>query len=88
MCTDSEYEGVNVTGKIALIVRGNCTAGVKIKNAASHGAKGVILYNNFAGNDYILPTLGPGINVEVGTGSVFESYRTDGLARILCRPAS
>jgi aminopeptidase Y len=74
MCTDSEYEGVNVTGKIALIVRGNCTAGVKIKGAASHGARGVILYNNFAGDDYILPTLGPGINVEVGAESGPNEY--------------
>lgn len=73
MCVDSEYSGVNVTGKIALIVRGDCTAGVKIKGAASHGAKAVILYNNFNGSDYILPTLGPGINVEVSRCSVPES---------------
>ena len=64
MCEDSEYKGINVTDKIALIVRGDCTAGVKIKGAARHGAKAVLLYNNFAGSDYILPTLGPGINVE------------------------
>ncbi|KAF2679690.1 Zn-dependent exopeptidase, partial [Lentithecium fluviatile CBS 122367] len=76
MCSDSEWGGVNVNDKIALIVRGSCTAGVKIKGAASHGAKAVILYNNFSGEDYIFPTLGPGINVEdiVPTGIVsFET---------------
>jgi hypothetical protein len=65
MCSESDYSGVNVTDKIALIIRGGCTAGVKIKNAASHGAKAVLLYNDFAGPQFVQPTLGPGINVEV-----------------------
>jgi hypothetical protein len=69
MCNESDYAGVNVTGKIALVIRGGCTAGIKIKNAASHGAKAVLLYNDFAGPQFVEPTLGPGINVEVRSTS-------------------
>ena len=38
-----------VTGKIALLERGFCTFGVKVKNAQNAGAMAVIVANNVAG---------------------------------------
>ncbi len=43
---DSDYDGVNVKGKLALISRGETTFAEKTAVAASHGAIGVIFYNN------------------------------------------
>lgn len=39
----------NLSGKIALIVRGGCTFAEKINNAAALGAVGAIIYNNTTG---------------------------------------
>lgn len=40
----------NLTGKIALIDRGVCNFGVKVRNAAAKGAIGVLVANNVAGD--------------------------------------
>jgi Zn-dependent M28 family amino/carboxypeptidase len=48
-CEASDYTGVDVAGKIALIKRGNCTFALKAKNAADAGAVGAIVYNNVPG---------------------------------------
>ncbi|MEO6949356.1 MAG: M36 family metallopeptidase [Ginsengibacter sp.] len=39
-----------ITGKIALIDRGNCAFAIKVKNAQTAGAKAVIIINNDAAN--------------------------------------
>ncbi len=43
---ESDYEGKDVSGKIALVQRGEISFSEKAKTAAEHGAKGVIVYNN------------------------------------------
>ncbi|KFN87496.1 cell envelope proteinase A (LPXTG motif) [Streptococcus equinus JB1] len=44
--TKEELEGVDLTGKLALIQRGGLTFSEKIANATAHGAEGVIIFNN------------------------------------------
>ena len=57
-CDAAAYEGVDLTGAIALVSRGSCTFGSKSQAAAAAGAVGVVLYNNTAGA--LSPTLGEG----------------------------
>lgn len=66
-CEAADWDGVDVSGKIALISRGACTFGTKSLNAAEAGASGAIIYNNGDGplngtlggpNDAFAPTTG------------------------------
>ncbi|EQB50099.1 peptidase family M28 [Colletotrichum gloeosporioides Cg-14] len=57
-CLPEAFEGIDATGKLALIKRGVCAISDKIKNAKAAGALGVILYNNVPGDDIVKPTLG------------------------------
>jgi len=43
---EDDYEGVDVSGKIVVVLRGDITFEAKIANAKSHGAVGVIVVNN------------------------------------------
>ncbi|KEP49039.1 aminopeptidase Y [Rhizoctonia solani 123E] len=45
-CDVSDYDGLDVKGKIALIARGSCTFSVKSTLAKNAGAAGAIIYNN------------------------------------------
>jgi Zn-dependent M28 family amino/carboxypeptidase len=45
-CEATDFEGVDVTGKIALISRGSCTSKDKADNALAAGATAVLIYNN------------------------------------------
>lgn len=47
--TKNELENLDLTGKIALIQRGDITFGEKVLNAAEKGALAVIIYNNIEG---------------------------------------
>ncbi|KAL4262893.1 Peptide hydrolase [Pleurotus pulmonarius] len=49
-CTPADFEGIDATGKIALIQRGECTFAIKNQNAKAAGAVGVVVYNNADGN--------------------------------------
>ncbi|MGZ7204866.1 PA domain-containing protein, partial [Streptococcus pyogenes] len=46
---DKDYDGKTLTDKIALIERGDLTFSEKVANAIKHGAAGVIIFNNKAG---------------------------------------
>ncbi len=46
----SDYNGIEVTGKIALVRRGSNTFEEKAKAAAAAGAKALIVYNNTSGD--------------------------------------
>lgn len=46
----SDYIGIEVSGKIALVRRGVSSFEDKVKTAAAYGAKGVIIYNNVSGS--------------------------------------
>ncbi|WP_407332883.1 M28 family metallopeptidase [Enterovibrio sp. 27052020O] len=44
-CEASDFDGVDVTGKVAVIQRGGCTFDAKVVNAENAGAVGVIVFN-------------------------------------------
>lgn len=48
--TDAEVASLDLTGKIALIERGDITFKEKVENVASKGALGAVIYNNVAGD--------------------------------------
>nr|WP_039813052.1 DUF4910 domain-containing protein [Jeotgalibacillus malaysiensis] len=47
--TVEDVAGLDLSGKIALIQRGNISFGQKVLNAAERGAAGVVIYNNVDG---------------------------------------
>ncbi|TDZ37088.1 Aminopeptidase Y [Colletotrichum trifolii] len=57
-CLPGSLDGIDATGKLALIKRGVCAISEKIKLAKAAGAIGVILYNQVPGDDITKPTLG------------------------------
>ncbi|KAG7117544.1 Leucine aminopeptidase 2 like protein [Verticillium longisporum] len=57
-CFADQWEGIDATGKFALVKRGACAISEKLKLAASKGAVGVILYHNLPGNAITGATLG------------------------------
>ncbi|MDD1783362.1 M20/M25/M40 family metallo-hydrolase [Enterovibrio sp. ZSDZ35] len=44
-CTASDFDGVDVAGKVAVIQRGGCTFDAKVVNAEAAGAVGAIVFN-------------------------------------------
>ena len=58
----SDFEGKNLTGKIALVKRGDITLAEKAQNAKDSGAVGIIIVNNeeqlFSASSLALPALG------------------------------
>ena len=77
---DSDYDGVNVRGKLALISRGETTFAEKTAVAAAHGAIGVIFYNNVENElmnldltDALLPAIA--ISLEDGERLISDSRR-------------
>ncbi len=48
-CEASDFDGLDVTGKVAVIQRGGCSFNDKVVNAQGAGATGVIVFNQ--GND-------------------------------------
>ena len=46
---ESEYAGIDVTGKVVFVSRGTLSFAVKANNALSRGAVGVVVYNNESG---------------------------------------
>ncbi|KAF2727132.1 Zn-dependent exopeptidase [Polyplosphaeria fusca] len=49
-CNASDFDGIDLTGSIALVHRGVCESGIKNRLAAAKGALGVVIYNNGEGN--------------------------------------
>ncbi|KAI0555457.1 peptidase family M28 [Xylaria curta] len=47
-CFEDQWEGIDATGKLALVKRGSCAIADKLRLARAHGALGVILYHNTA----------------------------------------
>ena len=48
-CTAADWEGVDATGRIALVHRGECTFAIKSTLAKEAGAAAVVIWNNAAG---------------------------------------
>ncbi len=62
---EEDYEGLDLAGKVALVTRGGITFTDKVKYAAMHNAKAIIVCNNQPGtlsmaindNDYLIPAV-------------------------------
>lgn len=58
-----DYEGLDVTGKVAVVSRGDITFVEKMENAAAAGAIAIVVYNNQPGtiamaiDDYVIPAV-------------------------------
>ena len=75
-----DYEGLDVTGKVALVQRGVISFYEKVDNAADAGAVACIVYNNVSGDIYMDLTdsesLIPAVSITLANGS----YIIDALA--------
>ena len=76
---EDDYANIDVTGKIAVVERGDIAFSAKVKNAHDHGAIGCIIYNHTsdtmgyfdfssANEDDLIPTLGVGHETGVELG--------------------
>ena len=61
---EADYEGLDVTGKIAVVQRGTLNFGTKAENASKAGAVACIIYDNVSGSllnaaleTYFIPTI-------------------------------
>ncbi|MFI9530588.1 M20/M25/M40 family metallo-hydrolase [Micromonospora rosaria] len=85
-CEASDFDAVDVTGKIALLQRGTCGFGDKVANAEAAGAIGAIVMNQGNGTptenpdryDLLIGTLGapvgiPAVSVSYDTGAAFAT---------------
>ncbi len=85
-CEASDFAGVDVVGKIALVQRGTCAFGDKVANAEAAGAIGAIMMNQGNGTpeanadryDLFAGTLGapvgiPAVSVSYNTGAQFAT---------------
>jgi len=76
--------GPNMSGKIALITRGNCNFTVKVKQAQLQGAVAVIMVNNVAGAPIIMGGTDntvtiPAVMVSDVDGALFATQLANGL---------
>ena len=89
-CEATDFDGLDITGKVALIQRGTCTFREKVDNAAAAGAAAVVLFNEGqpGRTDVINGTLGgpnaaiPTVDTSFALGA---SSRTE--LRRVARPA-
>ena len=81
-CEATDYTGVDVAGKIALIKRGSCTFAIKAQLAGAAGAVGAIIYNNVPGP--VSGTLSDPANGSIPVGGISD---VDGAA-LAARPGA
>ncbi|MDR7301840.1 M28 family metallopeptidase [Haloactinomyces albus] len=74
-CEAGDYDGVDVSGTVALIKRGACTFAKKQQLAADHGASAAIIYNNVEGT--LNGTLGGAEAGAIPTAAVSKSIGAD-----------
>ncbi|KAK3319521.1 hypothetical protein B0T19DRAFT_375028 [Cercophora scortea] len=83
MCLPEQWEGIDATGKLALVKRGICAVSTKLKLAKAHGALGVILYNQIPGTVISTPTLGAeNIGLLIPTGIIPLEVATAWIPRL------
>ncbi|WP_341719277.1 M28 family peptidase [Micromonospora sp. FIMYZ51] len=79
-CEASDFAGVDVTGKIALMQRGTCGFGEKVANAEAAGAAGAIIMNQGNGTPEANPDrydlFAGTLSAPVGIPTVAVSYDT------------
>ena len=66
-CEASDFDGLDVTGKVALMQRGSCGFGDKAANAAAAGAGGAVIFNEGqpGRTDVVEGTLGEPVQIPV-----------------------
>jgi hypothetical protein len=69
-CNAEDYRGLNGAGRIAFIMRGNCTFVTKLNFAKSYNYSAVIIVNNLPGRP---PTTRIGANFETNLPTLFLS---------------
>ncbi|KAI1779520.1 peptidase family M28 [Hypoxylon cercidicola] len=81
-CFEDQWEGIDATGKLALVKRGTCAIADKLKLAKAHGAVGVIMYNNAPGtpSSATLGAENAGLLVPIGT--IYEDVGASWKARL------
>ena len=64
-CEASDFDGVDVTGKVALMQRGSCDFAVKVQNAEAAGAAASIIFNEGqeGRTDVVFGTLGGAVGI-------------------------
>ncbi len=67
-CTPEAWDGVDATGKIALISRGECSFTIKAATAEAAGAAAAVIYNNTDGP--LNGTLGEGNTVGIAAAGI------------------
>ncbi|MBW2461326.1 MAG: M36 family metallopeptidase, partial [Deltaproteobacteria bacterium] len=88
-----EAIATDLTGQLALIDRGNCTFGVKVRNAQVAGAVGAIVMNNRAGGTTTMsgtppgPVTIPALFVSQGDGAVLRGAALGMATRMLRAPS-
>lgn len=80
-----DFTGIDVTGKIALIKRGEYYFSEKVQNAADAGAAGAIIFNNIMEEGFINGTLGsksaiPAIEIHPEDGEMLAALLQEGTA--------
>src|SRR3990170_953291 len=81
--TDAEVASMDLTGKIALIERGDITFKEKVENVASKGALAAVIYNNVAGNfggTLQSPSTIPAVSISRAEGLGLEAQLDAGTA--------
>ncbi|WP_051931979.1 S8 family serine peptidase [Clostridium sp. KNHs214] len=80
---ESDFQGKDLNGKIALVQRGSNTFGEKEINAQKAGAKAIIIYNNregYIGGMFVDPTVNiPVIGMTTADGLVLKEKVSSGL---------
>ena len=85
-CEADDFDGLEITGKIALMQRGTCDFRVKVDNAAAAGAVGSVIFNEGqeGRTDVVFGTLGaplaaiPAVDTSFAQGEEFANGVSDG----------
>lgn len=85
-CDAAAWDGVDATGKIALVSRGTCSFSVKSKAAKAAGAIGVIIYNNATGA--LNGTLGEVSDAHAPTTGITQAAGQALLAQLAAGPVT
>lgn len=88
-CEASDYDGLDVTGKVVLLQRGTCDFGLKAEIAGAEGAAAAVIFNEGTigapdRNDVLIPTLTgydvtiPVVGADYATGRSLVDLANDG----------
>ncbi|MCI6729220.1 MAG: hypothetical protein MR473_03470, partial [Clostridiales bacterium] len=89
--TVADFEGLDLTGKVAVVKRGTADANVPVsfvekqQNAVNAGAVAVIVYDNVEGTLGYMMDAGiiPNVMITMADGAILEAQATDGQGTIL-----